>query len=75
MAVAYGLGKADDGAVVAVYDLGGGTFDVSILELAGGIFQVKVCLHSCFNSCFQRPIAPPRPARGTRLPCRQPLVL
>ena len=40
-ALAYGLGKADDGAVVAVYDLGGGTFDVSILELAGGIFQVK----------------------------------
>jgi len=42
-ALAYGLGgDADgDGQVVAVYDLGGGTFDVSILELAGGVFQVK----------------------------------
>ena len=41
-ALAYGLGEADsDGKVVAVYDLGGGTFDVSILELAGGVFQVK----------------------------------
>ena len=41
-ALAYGLGQGDsDGKVVAVYDLGGGTFDVSILELAGGVFQVK----------------------------------
>ena len=42
-ALAYGLGAAadSDGKVVAVYDLGGGTFDVSILELAGGVFQVK----------------------------------
>merc|ERR1711871_1274099 len=37
-----GLGQDEsDGKVVAVYDLGGGTFDVSILELAGGVFQVK----------------------------------
>jgi len=39
-ALAYGLDKAD-GKVVAVYDLGGGTFDVSILEISGGVFEVK----------------------------------
>ena len=40
-ALAYGLDKAEDGKVVAVYDLGGGTFDVSILEISGGVFEVK----------------------------------
>lgn len=39
-ALAYGLEKAD-GKIVAVYDLGGGTFDVSILEISGGVFEVK----------------------------------
>lgn len=39
-ALAYGLDKKSDGAIV-VYDLGGGTFDVSILELGDGLFQVK----------------------------------
>lgn len=39
--LAYGLDKADDGKVVAVYDLGGGTFDVSVLEISGGVFEVK----------------------------------
>jgi molecular chaperone DnaK len=39
-ALAYGLDKAD-GKVIAVFDLGGGTFDVSILEIAGGVFEVK----------------------------------
>ena len=31
-----------DGQVIAVYDLGGGTFDVSVLEISGGVFEVKV---------------------------------
>ena len=39
-ALAYGLNKAD-GKVIAVYDLGGGTFDISILEINGGVFEVK----------------------------------
>ncbi len=38
--LAYGLLKADPGAKVAVYDLGGGTFDVTLLEIADGVFQV-----------------------------------
>ena len=38
-AVAYGLDQQQDG-IVAIYDLGGGTFDVSIMELAGGVFRV-----------------------------------
>lgn len=39
-ALAYGLEKAD-GKLIAVFDLGGGTFDVSILEISGGVFEVK----------------------------------
>lgn len=39
-ALAYGLDKLKDKARVAVYDLGGGTFDLTILEMAGGVFQV-----------------------------------
>jgi molecular chaperone DnaK len=40
-ALAYGLNKGAKGQFVAVYDLGGGTFDISILELAEGLFQVR----------------------------------
>ena len=39
-ALAYGLEK-DEGKTIAVYDLGGGTFDVSILEIGDGVFEVK----------------------------------
>ena len=40
-ALAYGLDKKDQDATIAVYDLGGGTFDISILELGDGVFEVK----------------------------------
>jgi len=40
-ALAYGLDKRDKDVTIAVYDLGGGTFDISILELGDGIFEVK----------------------------------
>jgi molecular chaperone DnaK len=39
-ALAYGLDRLHDRAKIAVFDLGGGTFDVSILELSGGVFHV-----------------------------------
>ncbi|MES1174574.1 MAG: molecular chaperone DnaK [Myxococcales bacterium] len=39
-ALAYGLDK-EKAEVIAVYDLGGGTFDISVLEIAGGVFSVK----------------------------------
>ncbi len=40
-ALAYGMDKKDQDVTIAVYDLGGGTFDVSILELGEGVFEVK----------------------------------
>ena len=39
--LAYGLDKKDKDQKIAVYDLGGGTFDISILELGDGVFEVK----------------------------------
>ncbi|MBT1708130.1 molecular chaperone DnaK [Fulvivirgaceae bacterium PWU5] len=40
-ALAYGLDKKNNDMKIAVYDLGGGTFDVSVLELGDGVFEVK----------------------------------
>ena len=39
--LAYGLDKSLNDATIAVFDLGGGTFDISILQLGGGVFEVK----------------------------------
>lgn len=40
-ALAYGLDKKEQDEIIAVYDLGGGTYDISILELGDGVFEVK----------------------------------
>jgi len=40
-ALAYGLDKRDKDITIAVYDLGGGTFDISVLDLGDGVFEVK----------------------------------
>ena len=40
-ALAYGLDKESENKVIAVFDLGGGTFDISILEIGDGVFEVK----------------------------------
>ena len=40
-ALAYGLDKADQEQTILVFDLGGGTFDVSLLEIGDGVFEVK----------------------------------
>jgi len=40
-ALAYGLDKVEENHLIAVYDLGGGTFDISVLEIGDGVFEVK----------------------------------
>ncbi len=40
-ALAYGLDKTKENHLIAVYDLGGGTFDISVLEIGDGVFEVK----------------------------------
>ena len=40
-ALAYGLDKAQQNKTIAVYDLGGGTFDISVLEIGDGVFEVR----------------------------------
>ena len=40
-ALAYGFDKKNNGQTIVVYDLGGGTFDVSVLEIGDGVFEVK----------------------------------
>ncbi len=47
-ALAYGLDRREDNRIIAVYDLGGGTFDVSILELSQGIFEVRATAGDTF---------------------------
>src|SRR5437667_2377919 len=47
-ALAYGLGKHENDRI-AVFDLGGGTFDISIMEMADGVFEV---LSTCGDSCL-----------------------
>ena len=61
-ALAYGMDKVDksENKIIAVYDLGGGTFDISILELSSGVFEVKATNGDTnlggedFDSYFQR---------------------
>ncbi len=50
-ALAYGLDKKTEAKTIAVYDLGGGTFDVSILEIGDGVFEVKSTNGDTFLGC------------------------
>jgi len=64
-ALAYGMDKVDksDNKIIAVYDLGGGTFDISILELSSGVFEVKATNGDTslggedFDTAFQKHLA------------------
>jgi molecular chaperone DnaK len=47
-ALAYGMERKGNAKMIAVYDLGGGTFDVSVLELADGIFEVRATAGDTF---------------------------
>jgi len=58
-ALAYGLDKHESGTI-AVYDLGGGTFDISVLEIGDGVFEVKSTNGDTFHA--------PRRLSGGRIP-------
>ena len=47
-ALAYGIDRGADDKLIAVYDLGGGTFDISVLELSQGVFEVKATAGDTF---------------------------
>ena len=58
-ALAYGLDKKNKDMKIAVYDLGGGTFDISILELGDGVFEVKFELSSSTETEINLPYIMP----------------
>src|SRR6266702_3233140 len=71
-AIAYGLDNAAEG-VYAIYDLGGGTFDISILKLSKGVFEV-MATSGCSAGSWSAPSSrrfPPR-TRGSCSPSRAP---
>ena len=66
-ALAYGLDRKESGQIV-VYDLGGGTFDVSILEVGDGVFEVKSTNGDTFLGCLLYTSPSPRDAIPSRMP-------
>ena len=61
-AIAYGLDKKGEEKNVLIFDLGGGTFDVSLLTIEEGIFEVKA------TACLLYTSPSPRDQRGSRMP-------
>ncbi|CAJ1378528.1 unnamed protein product [Effrenium voratum] len=53
-ALAFGMEK-QEGQILAVYDLGGGTFDISVLEISSGIFEAWLCLPAICSLFGSRP--------------------
>ena len=67
-ALAYGFGQRDE-EKIAVYDLGGGTFDISILEMGDGVFEVLATAGNTFlggEDFDRRIVAAPARARSRR---------